>query len=174
MAGRYAVGAPMRHIGPGARFQGQDTEKGGRVCIATISPDQADSATMGNLQIALTDARQVVHNNLARLMDVGDVGGTLYAVWEFPEGSPLSWLMAKRAKSERRFSLKGAFKLIGHVCNALEFCGEKTPHGTLSPSNVLISRSGRVKVTGVGLGRLRQGLAGPPATPPASRFRAWR
>ena len=160
LGGRYAVGTPMPHIGPGLRYRGQDTEKGARVCIAFLAGDVVDPAAMGTLQMALTDARQVVHKNIARLLDVGEHDGALYAVTEYPEGSTLAALMAKRAKSERRFSLKGAYKLIGHVCNALEFIGQKAPHGTLCPSNVLISRSGRVKVAGLGLSALRGRISG--------------
>ena len=160
LGGRYAVGTPMPHVGPGLRFRGQDTEKGARVCIALLGPDVVASTDRGTLQMALTDARQVVHKNIARLLHVGEHGDALYAVTEYPEGSTLAALMAKRAKSERRFSLKGAYKLIGHVCNALEFIGEKTPHGTLCPSNVLISRSGRVKVAGLGLGGQRGQISG--------------
>src|SRR5439155_8868703 len=78
-------------------------------------------------------------------------------------GVSLKQMLERKLKGGRGFSLKGAYNVAAHVCNALEYAHGAQIHGLLSAETVVVNPAGRVKVTDFGLGR---------ALAPLERFRA--
>ncbi|MCU0662215.1 MAG: protein kinase [Myxococcota bacterium] len=87
------------------------------------------------------------HRNLQSVFGLGTVdAGGLFVATEWVEGSSLRAVLERRAKSGKHFSFKGAYNIIGHVCNALAVAHPKVVHGALSPRCIIVSTAGRVKV----------------------------
>jgi hypothetical protein len=99
------------------------------------------------------------HKNLVDVEAVGQEGDFLYVATEFVDGQSLrAFIDGKRAEG-RGVSLKGAANLVAHVSNALEYAKRISVHGALNPAIIWVNRSGRVKVSGLGIARGFPGLA---------------
>ena len=91
------------------------------------------------------------HKNLVDVEAVGREAEFLYVATEFVDGQSLrAFIDGKRAEG-RGVSLKGASNLVAHVSNALEYAKRVTLHGALNPAIIWVNRSGRVKVSGLGI-----------------------
>src|SRR5947209_1388374 len=76
-----------------------------------------------------------------------------YLACEFVDGQTLRDMLEKKRASGRAFSLKGAYNVIAHLCNALVYAHGATVHGALTPDSVMVNSAGRVKLTDFGLAR---------------------
>lgn len=155
VAGRFVVDECLRTDVLGPTWRAVDQKSGKRVEILILSPDAAEERpATERLRAAVKVATKLVHKNVVGSFGMGREGSRRYLVREYVDGQTLSDLLDKKARSGKAFSLKGAYNLIAHVCNALVAAVEDGPHGTLRPSAVLINRTGRVKVGDFGLAEL--------------------
>ncbi|MGZ3442109.1 MAG: protein kinase domain-containing protein, partial [Polyangia bacterium] len=76
-----------------------------------------------------------------------------YLVCEYVDGQSLRDMLEKKRASGRAFSLKGAYNVVAHLCNALVYAHGATVHGALTPDSVMVNSAGRVKLTDFGLAR---------------------
>jgi Protein kinase domain len=99
----------------------------------------------------LTRVRGLLHKNLVEITGLGQERDLVYVATEWTDGQTLrAFIDGKRAEG-RGVSLKGAANLVAHVANALEHARAIGPHGALNPALILVNRTGRVKVDGLGL-----------------------
>ena len=117
----------------------------------------ADGATMERLTREVQIATQLDHKNIAATYGLfgAQVGAdpVAYLACEFVDGQSLRDMLEKKRASGRAFSLKGAYNVIAHLCNALVYAHGATVHGALTPDSVMVNSAGRVKVTDFGLAR---------------------
>lgn len=95
-------------------------------------------------------AADISHQNLVRVMDVGDVAGVHYQVMEFVRGESL------RHRVRRRGPLPAdeAITILAGMTRGLEAAHRRgIVHRDIKPDNVLIAIDGEVKVADLGLGR---------------------
>lgn len=155
VAGRFVVDECLRTDVLGPTWRAVDQKSGKRVEILILTPEAAEERpATERLRGAVKVATKLVHKNVVGSFGMGREGTRRYLVREFVDGQTLADLLDKKARSGKTFSLKGAYNLIAHVCNALAAAAPDGPHGTLRPSSVLINRTGRVKVGDFGLGEL--------------------
>ncbi len=132
------------------------------VVIKRVRPESDDAQTTA---LFLDEARLVAtleHPNIAQVHDIGLVNGSYFFVMEYVHGADLRHVMEASIKQRRRVSLADAIYTIVHVCSALHYAHEKTDadgnslniiHRDVSPSNVLLSHDGAVKVCDFGIAR---------------------
>ena len=123
--------------------------------------DQAiasDKAATEAMRVAVKTATDLAHKNVVSVFGMGKEGRRRYVAREYVDGQTLGALLEKKATAGKQFTLKGAYNLIAHVCNALQYARAQLPHGTLRPGAVLINRTGRVKVCDFGLAGMRPAL----------------
>ncbi|MCB9545165.1 MAG: protein kinase [Myxococcales bacterium] len=168
LGGRFVLDERLGEDGVGTAWQAVDERSGKRIVILLFNPAIAnDRSTTEKLRAAVKEATALNHRNIVGTFGVGKEGSRRYLAREHVDGRPLTAVLERKAEAGKRFGLKGAYNLVAHVCNALIGAGD-LGHGTLRPSAVFISRSGRVRVAEFGLAEVRGALA---AT--ASRLDRW-
>ncbi|MBW2379483.1 MAG: protein kinase [Deltaproteobacteria bacterium] len=132
-----------------------------RVCLKLVRPafrDDVDSIQLFEREARL--AAKLHHSNIVGVIDFGDIDGTLYMALELVEGVDLQRLLGSR----NRLSPEQV-ALLGHdLAAALEHAHNPAAekgieglgaggilHRDISPSNVLISQYGEIKLTDFGL-----------------------
>jgi serine/threonine-protein kinase len=136
------------------------------VCLKRILSAYADDEAFQKM--FLTEARiaaRVRHANIVQVYDFGEVGGTYYLALELVEGTDLRHLLQDLGKEKLEIPLVA---WIAHQTLSALACvhgaeDEGKPlglvHRDLSPSNVLISRHGEVKLADFGVAKATKAAA---------------
>ncbi len=102
------------------------------------------------------------HANIVQVFDVNQSGGTYFIVMEYVDGFNVRRLFQKASEVGYRVPLAIASYMMMEVCKGLEHAHNKRDHEgrhlrivhrDLSPPNVLVSKSGEVKITDFGLAK---------------------
>jgi serine/threonine protein kinase len=132
------------------------------VVIKRARPELTDNETT---EFFLDEARLVAtleHPNIAQVYEIGLVNGSYFFVMEYVDGADLRRLIETALTRQRWISLGDALYIISHVCTALHYAHEKRDlegralqiiHRDVSPSNVLISHDGAIKVCDFGIAK---------------------
>lgn len=156
VASRFVVDQYLRADAFGMVWRAVDQKSGKQTEILVLAAQAVqDRGVTERLRAAVRAATQITHKNLVFNFGMGREGQRLYLVRELVEGQNLSEMLDQKASAHKSFSVKGALNLLAHLCAALEAAEKVGAHGTLRPSAVLISRSGRVKLADFGLQELR-------------------
>ena len=134
-----------------------------RVAIKRVLPSLTENANF--MGMFLDEARlstQLTHANIVQVFDVGRSGESMYIVMEYVDGFNLRRIFQKAVEAGYCIPLEIACYIIAQVCEGLANAHEKRDaegkhlkivHRDLSPPNVLVSRSGEVKITDFGLAK---------------------
>lgn len=107
------------------------------------------------------------HPNVAQVMDLGQYGTTLYLVLEWIEGDSVSALRRIVHGKREKIPLSIVLFVMAETCAGLHAAHElknnvgeplNVVHRDVSPSNVLVSTSGEVKVIDFGVAKSEQRL----------------
>ena len=151
IAGRFRVDAQLAREGGTVLYRATDVRSNAAYGLRTI-PFAAVSQGAPNLMADIEKTQALRHKNLVDVEAVGREGDFIFVAAELVDGQSLrEFIDAKRAEG-RGVSLKGACNLVAHVANALEYASRVTWHGALNPAIIWVSRTGRVKVSGLGIG----------------------
>lgn len=133
------------------------------VAIKRILPALCSKPKFVNM--FLDEARLAMHLNHANIVQVFDVGraqGTYFIVMEFVDGHNLRRLFQRLAEVGLRFPVSIALFVIAEVLKGLGHAHDRRDangnslgivHRDVSPPNILISKSGEVKLTDFGLAK---------------------
>lgn len=133
-----------------------------RVCLKRILPAYARDATARKLfQREANISARLRHANLVQVLDVGEDNGTPYLVMELVEGCDLDHVLD--GAPGRRLSPELVGYLLSEISHGLheahggDGAHDGVVHRDLSPSNVLLSFSGEVKVADFGIAKALSG-----------------
>ncbi len=111
-------------------------------------------------------AVSVRSKHIAKVFDVGAVGGTLYIAMEYVDGWPLSKVLDAVLKSGRHASIASVIDLIAGGLAGLETLHKsvnpttKEPlgivHRDISPKNLMVGEDGVMRLIDLGLGKSNQ------------------
>ena len=133
------------------------------VVIKRIRPDLNDRATIKMFLHEARLAATLEHPNIAHVHEIDTVQGSYFFVMEYVHGADLRQLMEAAHRKGRTIPLAEAVSIIIEVCTALHYAHEKRDnhdrplgiiHRDVSPSNVLISHDGAVKVCDFGIAKV--------------------
>ncbi len=139
------------------------------VVIKRARPELTDRETTRRF---LDEARLVAtleHPNIAQVYEIGFVSGSYFFVMEYVDGADLRRLIQAAIAKRYPISFADALYILTQVCAALHFAHEKHDlegnplriiHRDVSPSNVLISHDGVVKVCDFGVAKAQVRKAG--------------
>jgi formylglycine-generating enzyme required for sulfatase activity len=95
----------------------------------------------------------LTHPNIVRVIDWDRDGQTVFMTMEYLDGTPLKFHI-KRDATAPTVPREQAMAFIGQMVAALEFAHRKhIVHGDLKPGNVIITKSGELKVIDFGIAR---------------------
>jgi serine/threonine protein kinase len=162
--GKYTV---LRHLAEGGMAEVYLARTTGiegfakEVVIKRLKPELAENpwATEQFLQEARI-AATLQHPQIAQVHDVGAVDGSYYLAMEHVHGQDLRVLLKRARRRGVAIPLEVAVRIVAELCGALHHAHEKCDaaglplglvHRDVSPSNVLISYDGAVKLCDFGI-----------------------
>ena len=119
-------------------------------------------------EMLIAEAKLLValnHPNIVKVYDLGCTRGVFFLVMEFMEGCDLRTLMHWHYQRGMHVPLEIAVLVVLEICKALDYAHHKTDssgnplgivHQDISPKNILISKSGQVKLSDFGIAKLTQ------------------
>ena len=148
-------------------FRGRATAVGGfekPVAIKKILPHLSQDNRFVALLIA--EAKLLAHLRQRNIVQIYDVGlgedGGYFLVMEYVDGHDVGAMFERMEKKRERFPLDLALHIGSEVCEALEHAHKATDgegkelslvHRDVSPSNIMLSNSGEVKLTDFGIAK---------------------
>jgi serine/threonine protein kinase len=156
------------HIGRGgmadiylAMYRGAIAER--RVVVKQILPElSSDAGFEAMLRAEAKLAAQLNHANVVQTIELGREADRLYIVMEYIEGFDLQKLLVRLSKARIPLPAEFAIFIVRETLRALDYAhrakdAERKPlalvHRDVSPSNVLISFEGEVKLCDFGIAR---------------------
>ena len=169
--GRYELLDRIGHGGMGEVFLARATGAAGftkKVVIKRILPHLADNPQF--VQRLVDEGKLVArlrHAGIAQVYDLGEEAGSVYLSMEYVEGRDLRELMRLAQAADLQTPVPVAVSVVVAVLDALDYAhrledDDNQPlhiiHRDVSPSNVMISRAGEVKLLDFGIARARDRL----------------
>ncbi|MDQ3334837.1 MAG: protein kinase [Myxococcota bacterium] len=164
MLDRIAVGG-MAEVFLAKAYGAHGFEK--TIAIKKILPELARDAEFEARFIAEAKvAVRLSHANVVQVLDFGRIGESLFIAMEYVDGLDLAAMLRKFKDEKRLVPLPAAFHISIEIVRALDFAhSHNVVHRDVSPSNILISRAGEVKIADFGIAVAAQphrvGGAGP-------------
>jgi len=153
--GRYEVERHLGRGGMGDVYQVRDTVINRLAALKTIRVD-ADLDAKAVIEMRqrfyreAQTAGQLTHPNIVTVYDVVEDLGMSYIVMEFIEGQTLAQLMKKQ-----RFNVAQIKHVIYHSGMGLDYAHQSGVfHRDVKPDNIMVSKSGAVKVMDFGIARV--------------------
>jgi len=147
---RVAVGG-MAEVYRAKAFGAHGFEK--TLAIKRILPELAAEPEFEQRFIAEAKlAVSLSHANVVQVLDFGRFAGSLFIAMEYVDGLDLAALLKWLKDHGRQVPLPAAFQIAIEICRGLDFAHKHgVIHRDVSPSNILLSRAGEVKVADFGI-----------------------
>ncbi|MCI0686719.1 MAG: Stk1 family PASTA domain-containing Ser/Thr kinase [Sporichthyaceae bacterium] len=155
VGGRYELSGVLGRGGMAEVHMGRDIRLGRNVAVKTLRADLSGDATFqARFRREAQSAASLNHPAIVAVYDTGEDtidGMSLpYIVMEYVEGSTLRDLL----QSGRRLLPERAIEITAGVLQALEYSHRNgIVHRDIKPGNVMLTRSGAVKVMDFGIAR---------------------
>jgi serine/threonine-protein kinase len=131
-----------------------------------------DSHDPGHLQLFVEEARRYAvldHENIGRIFDFERVGEDMCIILEYIDGWTVVEYLERHRQLGRLPDVELSVFITSRVCRGLQYVFEKAAivHRDVSPSNIMMTREGTVKLIDFGIatrsGTRDESLAGKPA-----------
>src|SRR5262245_34910495 len=155
VGGRYELGGVLGRGGMAEVHMGRDVRLGRNVAVKTLRADLASDPTFqARFRREAQSAASLNHPAIVAVYDTGEdlLNGTPlpYIVMEYVDGTTLRELL----QSGRRLLPERALEIVAGVLQALEYSHRNgIIHRDIKPGNVMLTRSGHVKVMDFGIAR---------------------
>jgi serine/threonine-protein kinase len=153
MLARYRILHELGRGAIGAVYAARDRETGAVVALKRLDPGLAsklDANFAERLLKQVRSARLLKHRNIVKIHDAGEVGGTVYVAMEMLEGESL-----RKILDDGPLPIARAIRITHDIaCGLAHAHLEGVVHGGVKPSNVVVLRSGAVKITDFGFAQL--------------------
>ena len=121
------------------------------VAIKVLKPEFSDDTTFVNkFRIEAQSAAALSHPNIVNVFDVGEENGFYYIVMELVEGITLKEYIQQNG----RLPYPTALDFIMQITSGIQVAHEHhTIHRDIKPQNIIVSKSGTLKVTDFGIAK---------------------
>jgi serine/threonine protein kinase len=163
---RYVVLEHLSEGGMGAIYVGKKLGAGGfemEVVLKQLLPEFTQQEEF--IELFLREAKlsaTLDHANIVHTIDLVTAGGEFFIVMEYLPGGDLRTLLKRAKRRGHRFSPSAGIYIGREVAAALSYAHAKRDvdgaplkliHRDVSPSNILLSTSGEVKLTDFGIAK---------------------
>jgi len=147
---RYELREEIGSGSMGIVYKAYDRELDELVALKILPEHFAqDNAARTSFKTEAKAARKLAHPNIVRIHDIGEAGGRLHISMEFVSGGDLK---AHIANHRRGIPTDDAIRIIKETARGLAHAhGEGVLHRDIKAANILLSGSGRVKITDFGI-----------------------
>jgi serine/threonine protein kinase len=168
---KYEIVSEIKRGGFGVIYYGRDRVFDKPVAIKAISPDLLGEAKYFDIfQAESLSVARLNHQNIVRLYDIKRTeDGQFYIIMEYIDGVDLGKLLITSRKGALELPYHLSAYVIAQVCAGLDYAHARRDadthqplnivHQDISPSNVMISRKGEVKIIDFGMANARRRLA---------------
>jgi eukaryotic-like serine/threonine-protein kinase len=125
------------------------------LAIKRILPDLARDAEFENRFIAEAKvAVALTHANIVQIFDFGRFAGSLYIAMEYVDGPDVGRFLEAASEHDEPVPLGAVMHIAMELCKGLDLAhARRVVHSDISPSNILLSRAGEVKIADFGIAR---------------------
>jgi len=121
--------------------------------IKRLKPQAADDEAYHRaVRRAAEAAASLEHPGIALIEGFGSIDEQPYVARRYVPGKDLRTLLRRHTVQRRQLPLPLAIHLVGSLCEVLSYAHDETPHGCLTPSDVVIDFDGNVRVINFGMG----------------------
>jgi tetratricopeptide (TPR) repeat protein len=150
--GRYVILQRIGEGGMGVVYAAYDPELDRKVAVKLLLEDKGDEGARRRLKMEARALAKLNHPNVITVHDVGSFQGHVFIAMEIIDGwNANGW--AKEVEPSWRELLEVYVK-AGHGLAAAHGAG--IIHRDFKPDNILVGRSGRVRVTDFGISRVQK------------------
>lgn len=160
---KYEIIHEIKKGGFGIVYYGIDTQLGKPVAIKEIAPGLVEDPKYLDMfhEEALNIAK-LSHNNIVHIYEFSkSYDGRLYIIMEYIDGKDLEKIIRAVRKTRQRIPRHLAVYLVAEICSALDYAHNRRDaftnkplnlvHQDISPSNIMISKFGGVKLIDFGI-----------------------
>ena len=154
-AGRYQIVSELGRGSMGVVYEGFDPVIGRTVAIKTMLTASLPPSEFEDFKARFQREAQAAgilnHPNIVTVYDFGEDNGVLYLAMEFLEGQSLEDII----KEEGSLPIERIISIYDQVCAALDHAHSyKIIHRDVKPANIMVLRSGLVKMTDFGIAKM--------------------
>jgi serine/threonine protein kinase len=164
---KYEIVSKIKQGGFGIVYKGYDNVFEKPVAIKAIEPNLLREAKYIDLFLEeAKNAGKLSHNNIVHIYNlVRDENGQFFIIMEYIDGVDLGKVLKACRKKNLLLPQELSIFIIKEICKALEYAHNKRDlmtdkllrliHQDISPSNIMMSLSGQVKLIDFGLAKIR-------------------
>src|SRR5258708_6414755 len=140
-----------------------------RCVVKQILPELASHPTFSDMLVHEAKlAARLSHANVVQVFDLGREDGRLYIAMEYIEGFDLNDLLHRCSRAKVKLPFELAVHVVREALKGLDYAHRRTDddsrplgivHRDVSPSNLLVSFEGEVKVCDFGIARANDVIA---------------
>jgi serine/threonine-protein kinase len=135
------------------------------VVLKRIRPERGDDARW--VAMFLDEARlaaQLQHPNIAQVFDLGRIGDEYFYTMEYVHGEDVLDVLARTVELKQKMPVQVALAIIAHAAGGLAHAHERCApdgrplgivHRDITPSNLMVSYEGTVKLVDFGVAKAR-------------------
>ncbi len=161
--GKYDLLKRIGAGGMGEVFLARTRASSDLVVVKRILPHLTENARF--LRLFLDEARiaaRLVHPNVARILELGEAGGSWFVAMEYVPGRDLRDLLRRMKERDELTPIEVVLRIGADIAMGLDYAHHATDnvgkplkivHRDVSPHNILISRYGEVKLIDFGVAK---------------------
>jgi hypothetical protein len=152
LLGEFRLLRPLGSGGMGEVYLAEQASLRRLVAVKLLRPDQTcDSRAIRRFELEAKAVAQLSHPNIVQVYSFGHQSGISYLAMEFVPGKNLREYVERHGP----LSFPATVLVLAQAASALQHAAEQgIIHRDIKPDNILITRSGTVKITDFGLARL--------------------
>lgn len=159
IGGTYRIEKRLGEGGLGPLYRAVDERSDAMVALRALVPELTGHPEVAaSLRAQIEVASSLKHKNIVKTFGIAAEGELLFVITEHVVGQSLREIMDRKRRSNKPFTLKGAYNIVAHLCNACGYAHETSLHGALNPGNILVNKAGRIKIGEFGYARALSGL----------------
>ncbi len=149
--GKYEVIDQIGRGGMGTIFRARDPILERSVALKVISDLEVTPELRSRFFREAQACARITHPNIVIVHDMGEDDGRLFIVMELLDGEELGQVIARH----EQLSLPQKLDIVRQLCDGLHFAHQKgVVHRDVKPANILLLRTGRVKIVDFGIAQL--------------------
>ncbi|MCA9177111.1 MAG: protein kinase [Planctomycetales bacterium] len=150
--GTYLVLEPLGRGGMGQVWKARHETLDREVVLKAIRDDRLENPSFRQrFQVEARAAARLDHENIVATYDAGESGGVPYIAMKFVDGEDLESLVRRRGPLPAAVMVSLGLQAVAGLLHAHH---QGVIHRDVKPSNLLVDRAGRLRITDFGLARV--------------------